>query len=312
MESRKGIVYDVAIIGAGPAGMAAGIFAARYRMKTVIFAKDIGGTCNKAHKIENYPGFKSISGIELMNKFKEHLISYNVLIINKEIKGIIDKKTFTLITQDGECKAKSIILASGTERRKLGIPGEKEFLGKGVSYCATCDARFFVNKIVGIVGGSDAALTSALLLSEYASKVFIIYRKSKLRAEPWWIEKVQKNPKIEIIYNTNILKINGKKFVNSVELDNPYIDSKTLRLDGIFIEIGAYPITYFTRSLGIKLNEKGEIIVNNACQTNIAGVFAAGDVTTGFGGLKQVVTAAASGAVAAMSAYKWVICKKGE
>lgn len=301
-------IYDLAIIGAGPAGMTAGIFAARYKMKAIIFAKEVGGTCNAAHRIENYPGFKSISGIELMNKFKEHLDDYKVPIINLEVKGIKRKESsiFNLVAQEGEYNAKSIILASGTERRKLGIPGEKEFLGKGVSYCATCDARFFTNKIVGVVGGSDTAVTSALLLSEYASKVFLIYRKDKLRAEPWWVEKAQNNPKIKIIYNTNVLKINGEKLVSSVDLDNSYEGNKSLKLNGIFIEIGAYPLVYIVKSLDVELNKKGEVVIDNMCQTSVKGVFAAGDVTQYFGGLKQVITAAAGGAVAATSVYRWL------
>jgi thioredoxin reductase (NADPH) len=301
-------IYDVAIIGAGPAGMTAGIFAARYKMKAIIFAKEIGGTCNTAHNVENYPGFKSISGIELMNNFKNHLDDYRVPIINEEVKGITKKEPsiFSLVSQSGEYAAKSIILASGTERKKLGIPGEREFLGKGVSYCATCDARFFTNKIVGVVGGSDTAVTSALLLSEYASKVFLIYRKDKLRSEPWWVEKAKNNPKIEIIYNTNVLKINGEKLINSVDLDNPYRGNKNLKLQGLFVEIGAYPLTYIVQTLNIKLSQSGEVVIDNECQTNEKGVFAAGDVTAFFGGLKQIITAAAGGAVAATSAYKWL------
>jgi len=307
----KETIYDLAIIGGGPAGMSAGIYAGRYRLKTVLLTKDIGGTCNTAHTVENYPGFKSISGAELMKKFKDHLDDYDVEVKLEEVQGIIKEQgKYILISKKGKYKAKSVILALGTQRRKLNIPGEREFLGKGVSYCATCDARFFRNKIVGVVGGSDTAVTSALLLSEYASRVYIIYRKERLRAEPIWVEKLEKNPKIQTIFQTNVLKILGNNLVTKIKLDKAYQGSKELRLDGLFIEIGAYPAVGLAKILGVKLNKADLVIIDDACQTNVEGIYAAGDVVAGFGNLKQIITAAASGAIAVTSAYKWLLTKK--
>lgn len=303
-------IYDLIIIGAGPAGMSAGIYAGRYRLKTLVLSKDIGGTCITAHMVENYPGYKSIGGLDLMMKFKEHLDDYQEQVEFKQEEAQGAKKEgdiFTLITDTGEYKAKSIILSSGTQRRQLNIEGEKEFLGKGVSYCATCDANFFKEKNVAVVGGSNSAITAALLLAEHANSVYLIYRKGKYdKAEPVWVERMQANNKITEILNTNILKISGENIVKSIELDKPYKDKKELSVDGIFIEIGSYPAMGLAANLGVEVDKNDLIKINNHGETNIEGVYAAGDVTNGFGNLKQVITASASGAVSATSVYKWL------
>ncbi|MBI4743245.1 MAG: FAD-dependent oxidoreductase, partial [Actinobacteria bacterium] len=190
-------MYDVIIIGAGPAGLASALYATRYKLNTLVVGSVIGGTALEAYNVENYPGFKSISGFELMGRMEEQVTSLGVKIIPEEVTKIEKNTDFSVITEDNKYEAKSLILTMGTERRKLNVPGEKELLGKGVSYCATCDSAFFKDKTVAVVGGSDAAAKSALLLAEYAKKIFMIYRRDKIRSEPIIVESVEKNEKIE-------------------------------------------------------------------------------------------------------------------
>ncbi|PIN77406.1 hypothetical protein COS79_00790 [Candidatus Woesearchaeota archaeon CG06_land_8_20_14_3_00_33_13] len=299
------MVYDLIIIGAGPAGLSAAIYASRYNLNTLIIGEEIGGMAAEACKIENYPGFKSVSGMELMNKFKE------------QIKGLVDikqeniiefkkKNNFMITTKEEVYKSKAVIIASGTKRRKLNIKGEKEFLGRGVSYCATCDAAFFRDKTVGVVGGNDAAAMSALLLVEYSKKVFIIYRKERIRAEPLRISQLEKNKKVIIINNTKVIAINGNKMINSVTLDKEFNNSTELALDGLFIEIGSVPSTVLTKKLGIRLDEEGYIVVDSSQKTNVEGFYAAGDITTSSNKFRQIITAASEGAIAAHSVYEFL------
>ena len=299
------MIYDLIIIGAGPAGLSAAIYASRYNLNTFIISEEIGGMAAEAYKIENYPGFKSIPGMELMNKFKE------------QVKGLVDIKqerviefkkenNFVITTKKSIYKSKTVIVAAGTKRRKLNIKGEKEFLGRGVSYCATCDAAFFKDRIVGVVGGNDAAAMSALLLAEYAKKVFIIYRKEKIRAEPLRVSQLEKNKKITIINSTNVVAVNGDKMMSSVTLDREFNNSKELNLNGLFIEIGSIPSTVLTKKLGIKLDEEGYIIVDSSQKTNVNGFYAAGDITSGSNKFRQIITAASEGAIAAHSVYEFL------
>lgn len=307
---EKSKVYDVLIIGAGPAGLSAAIYAARYRLNAIIFGKELGGSSISAHMVENYPGFPAIAGFELMQKMINHVKGYNVETINNVAKGILrDGQNFQIHSGEKQYLGKTLILALGTKRKELGVPGEKEFLGKGVGYCATCDCRFFKNKVVGVIGGSDTAVTSALLLAEYAAKVYIIARRDKFRAEPIWVEKLNQNRKIEKIFNTNITKILGGKRVSSIEIDKPYQGSNCLELDGVFIEIGHVPVSAVAKQLGIEIDEKGQIKVSRDGATNVAGCFAGGDATDA-SGLKQIVTAAAQGAIAATSVYRYLKSKK--
>ncbi len=299
------MVYDLIIIGTGPAGMTAAIYASRYNLNVVLIGNESGGMAAEAYKVENYPSFKSVSGMELMNKFKEQITG---LVDIKQEKVIELKKdgNFVITTKEGVYKSKAVIIASGTKRRKLNINGEKEFLGKGVSYCATCDATFFRDKIVSIVGGNDAAAMSALLLAEYARKVFIIYRKEKIRAEPLRVNQLEENNKITIINNTNVISVNGDKMMNSVTLDKEFNKNKELALDGLFIEIGSVPSTVLTKKLDIKLDEEGYVLVDSAQKTNVDGFYAAGDITTNSNKFRQIITAASEGAVAAHSVYEFL------
>lgn len=296
-------MYDLIIIGAGAGGLTAALFAVRYKLNTLVLSKDIGGLSLEASKIENYPGFISISGNELMELFRKQVAALGVEIVQEEvirIDKILTGNSFVVTTEKNSYDAKAIILAIGTKRRKLNVAGEDKFLGKGVSYCANCDAPLFKKKIVAVVGGSDAAAMSALLISEYAKKVYIIYRKSDLRAEPITVEKIKKNKKIEIIYNANVSKISGKDFVESVLLDN----GKELKIDGLFIEIGTTPSLALTKPLGLNTDSLGYIITNEKMETNVEGVFAVGDIVKK--DLRQIITACSDGAIAALSAYKYI------
>lgn len=295
----KDYIYDTIILGAGPAGMTAAIYAARYKLKTLVISKDVGGIANLAYKVENWPGIVSISGTELMQNFKKHVQSLGIEIVEDEVGKIIKK--FEIVTKGNKrFKAKTLIFAFGTVRRKLNVPGEDEFIGRGVSYCTVCDAPMFRNKTVCVVGGSNSAAMAALLLSEYAKKVYLIYRKAQLRADPMLVERVKKNPKIEVIYNAKISEIIGKKFVEKIVLE----DGKEMPMEGIFIEAGGIPSTDLAKELGVNLNENNSIIVDDKMQTNVPGVFAAGDITNT--PLDQIVTACSDGAKAASSAFHYL------
>lgn len=292
--------YDLIIIGGGPAGLSAAIYAARYKLKTAVFSKTIGGIAATAHKICNYPSYKEIKGFELMQKFTEQAKSLGASILYNEIIKIKKEKLdFIVSTKKTDYFCKKILITIGTVRKKLNVPGEARLLGKGVSYCATCDAGLFQDKIVAIIGGSDAALTAALLLSEYSDKVYLIYRKSKFfRAEPSWIDLIENNKKIIVLFNEEIIKINGKEKVQGVNLKS----GKTLELDGVFIEVGSLPKIDFLSNLKLEQDEKGYILVDKNQKTNEKGIYAAGDITNNV--LKQIITAGAEGAIAAYNIYQ--------
>lgn len=294
-------MYDLIIIGGGPAGLSAAIYAARYKLKTLVLTKIIGGEIINAHLVENYPGTKSASGLEMMRQWKDQATSFGAKVEEGiEVESVKKEKDIFLI--NNKYKSKTILIATGMWRRKLNVKGEEEFIGKGISYCPTCDAAFFRDKTVAVIGGSDAAVLSALLLTQYAKKIYIIYRKDKLRAEPIRVEKVEKDQKIEIIYNSNITEIKGDKFVKSIILDN----KKELELEGIFIEIGSVPSTALAKELNLKLDEESYIAVDCKQQTSEKGIYAAGDITNACHKFKQVITAAAEGAIAAHSIYEYL------
>lgn len=293
-------MYDLIIIGAGPAGMSAAVYAARYKMKVALIGKLPGGYINEAHLVENWLGEISIPGPELVTKFVNHVKSLDIDFIQLPVRGVTKKEdVFEVITEHETYQTERIILAQGTERNKLGIPGEDEFLGKGVSYCTTCDAFFFRNKTVAVIGGSDSACTGAIMLSDIASKIYLVYRQDELRAEPAWVEEVKKNPKIEVILGANPKEIKGDGVVKALTLDN----NTELAVDGVFVEIGTTPGAVITGSLGVATDEKGYIVVDDSQKTNGDGIWAAGDLTTKNAKLKQAIVAAAEGAVATYGAY---------
>ena len=294
--------YDVMIIGGGAAGLGAALYSVRFGLKTALIAKEIGGTGNIAHQVDNWIGEPGISGMELMKKFVKHVEQYKVPMITDEVVDI--KKTgsgFKVSTKSKKIhEAKTVIYSLGMNYRKLGAPGEKEFEGKGVHYCYTCDGPLYKGKVVGIVGGSDAAGLGALMLKDYAKKVYVIYRGAKLRAEPITADRIYKEKKIEVIHNANVKEIVGDKFVTTVKLDT----GKDLKLDGLFIQIGHVPLTDLAKKAGVNLS-KGIIKVDNGQATNVDGFFAAGDLTNA-SPLKQFITSAAEGSIAAQSAYKYI------
>lgn len=299
-------VYDLVIIGGGVSGLAAAMYAGRLELKTAVVGESMGGTLALTDLVENYPGFKKVTGEELANKIKDHAKEYNVeFVTNKVDKVERDKdKTFRVFTGKKHFHTKTILFATGTEWRKLKVPGEKEFANKGVHYCALCDGPFYKNKTVGVVGGSDSAAKEALLLTKHAKKVYILYRGDKIRPEPINKKRVEENKKIKIIYKTNVLEIKGDKKVTHVLLDKPYKGSKKFKLDGLFIDIGHIPLSDTAKQIGVKLNKKGEIKIDRESKTNISGVFSAGDVAdTAF---KQAITGVGEAVTAAYSAYRYV------
>jgi thioredoxin reductase (NADPH) len=303
MEDKK--VYDLIIIGAGPAGLTASIYASRYKIEHLVIGREPGGQANEAHKIENWPGTISISGFELLQKMRSHAEKLGAKVILDSVSSIKKRDDFfEIIAQSGQYQAKNIILALGMEYRRLGIPGEDEFKGKGVSYCPTCDAAFFKDKIVSVIGGGNAAGSAALLLAEYARQVYLIYRGEKLKMDPTYLDKISTNSKIEVIYNTNVKEIKGGEVVEKIVLDRDYQGKNELETQGVFIEIGSEPGIEIAKQVGVGVDEQGFIIVNPDQSTNIPGIYAAGDVTTGSNKMRQIITAAAEGAVAAGSVYK--------
>jgi len=290
-------MYDIVIIGGGPSGLTAAIYAARYKLRILVLAKQTGGTIAEASYVCNFPGFKSISGFEFMQKVEEQAKTLGTELIEEEVSEIKKKGKNFLI--NGIYESRYLILAVGTERRKLNVPGEKEFAGKGISYCFTCDAPFFKDKKVGVVGGSDAAAMAALLLREYAKKVYIIYRKEKIRAEPILVEQILHDAKIDVITNTIITQIKGDNVMRSVVFN----DGSEFKLDGLFVEIGSNPHNKLAEKLSLALDEEGYIVVDKFQKTSIDKIYAAGDISTNSNKFRQVITACAEGAVAAESIY---------
>lgn len=299
------LMYDLIILGAGPAGLTASVYASRYKINHLVIGNVFDGSLAKAHLIENWPGEKSIKGTDLVMKFYEHAKSLGAEVREEKIIGVDkDKKEFIVKTGlNKSYKSKTILIALGTKHRKLGISGEEEFLGKGVSYCVVCDGAFFKNKVTAVVGGGNSAAMAAEMLSEYASKVYIIYRKNLMRCEPLILDRLEKNPKIEIVHNTNVLKVSGNKKVEFIEIDKKYNGSNKIKLDGLFIEVGSIPAINFVRKIGIETDKNSCIIIDQDGATNIDGVYAAGDITGGSNNLHQIVTAVSEGAIAVTSVY---------
>lgn len=302
-------LFDLAIIGAGPAGLSASVYASRYGISNVVIGGISGGLAAQTHEIGNWLGTEKISGFEFAQKAEAHTKSYdkaevvNVLVDEISVKDEI----YTLLLSNGEkIQAKTILLAMGTKHRHLGVPGEKEFTGKGVSYCATCDGFFYRGKTVAVVGGNDSAAGAAVYLGDIAEKVYLIYRGDKLRCETFWGEAINKNPKIENVFNTNIKEIKGQQKVEELVLDSSYKNSEILKVDGVFAEIGSDPNIDLIKNLEIELDEQGYVKIDPSNRTSRKGIWAAGDITTGSDKFKQIITAAAEGAIAAHSIQQFL------
>ena len=291
---------ELAIIGAGSAGYAAGIYAGRAGIDAVIFDAGMGGgLATESPEIENYPGFKKINGIELMEKMKDHAKDYAKFKFYEEVKEI--KKAgdkFKLLTSKGEYEAGAVIICTGTVHKKLGVKGEKELAGRGVSYCATCDGFFFKDKKVVVVGGGNSAVAEALYLEQVGCNVSIIHRRDMLRAEKMLGDEAVKRG-IEIIWNSVVEEIVGKDKVEAVKIkDVKTGEERVIPVEGVFISIGEVPNSEIAKKAGVETDDYGYIKVDDMQRTNVKGIYAAGDVT---GGVRQIVTACAGGAKAALS-----------
>jgi thioredoxin reductase (NADPH) len=295
--------YDVLILGGGPAGLTAGIYCGRYNLKTLVIAGDVGGTAKLAGEVENWPGFVG-RGVDIMTAIEKQARRFDVEFLQVMVDSV--EKTgndFILKHENGSVSGKSLIVCLGTEHRILGIPGEKEFLGKGVSYCATCDGNFFRDKNVAVVGGANSAAKTALYLSDICNKVIIVYRGHEMRCETVSLDRIKEADNIEIVYDAKPVEVIGdsvvKKLVIGVDGEKRVLD-----VDGVFVEIGSAPASEILKRLGLDMDEGGYVKVGRDMKTSVEGVFAAGDVTDGV--MKQMITAAGDGAVAAKGVYEFL------
>lgn len=301
-------IHDLIIIGAGPAGLCASIYASRYGISHKIIGSVLGGQITETHEIDNYPGLENMTGVEFSMKWGEHAKKYGVEILATKVDSIMKKEGVFILALSNEetIRARAILLATGTHRRKLAIAGEKHLLGMGVSYCATCDGFFYKDKVTGVIGGADSAASAALYLSNICKKVYLIYRGAELRAEPYWTDKIKKTENIEVIYNTNVVEIFGEEKLEKVELDKEFKGECELELDGLFIEAGSEPNIDYAKGLELETDEKGYIKIKKDCTTSVLGAWAAGDITDGSDGFQQVITAAAEGAIAVRSIFRYL------
>ncbi len=300
-------MYDVAILGAGPAGMTAAVYCARKQLKILLLTENVGGQALWSSAVENYLGYEYISGADLVAKFEDHLKRFPMEIIYQPaIKVEGSGKIFKMTGRDGaQYSARAVIVASGKIPRELGTVGEAEFRGRGVTYCATCDAPLFAGKDVAVVGGGNSGLDAALQLVNLSPKVYLIELGPKLPADETYVSKVKAAPNIEIMVNSQIVEITGGVMVEAAKVLNRVTgEERILNVGGIFVEIGLLPNSGPVAGL-VDTNERGEIVVDKTCRTSRPGVFAAGDVTDIPD--KQIIVAAGEGAKAALSAYDFLI-----
>ncbi len=303
-------MYDLIIIGAGPAGLSAAIYAVRKKIKTLVLSSDIGGQIAKAHSVDNYLGIPGVLGVELIERFLDHVKKFNIEILDGvSVENVIktgNDDGFIIKTSKKEFPTRAIIIATGKKYRQLNVPGGQEFEGRGVTYCATCDAPLFKNKTVAVIGGGDAGQDTANQLTKYAKKVYIINLEQKLIGENHQVqEKLWQDEKVEIINTCFPIEIKGDKFVRSLTYacHGPK-EKKDIEIDGVFVEIGSVPVSGFVKDL-LNLNQAGEITIDPKTNvTSCPGIFAAGDVTDV--PFKQMIIAAGEGAKAALSAYKYL------
>ena len=290
-------MYDIVIIGAGPAGMTAALYAVRANKKVLVLEKlSYGGQIINTPRIENYPIEENISGYDFSTKLYNQIINLGVEVKQENVLSINENKEIK--TDKSSYSAKAIIIATGLQNRKLDLPLEKELIGKGISYCATCDGSFYKNKDVAVVGGGNTALEDALYLSNICNKVYLIHRRDTFRADAITVDKVLKKDNIEILYNSNITKINGTNHLESIEVNN-----NILNIDGLFIAIGQIPNINYLNNM-IETDDYGYIKSNELCHTNIDGIFVAGDIRNK--SIRQLVTATSDGAIAATEAIKYI------
>ena len=298
-------LYDIVIIGGGVTGLAAAMYAGRMKLKTLLIGFPPGGVIATTDWIENYPGFISLSGKELADKITAHAKEYDIALVMDNVTDISQQSDcFTVYTAFKQYSVKTVLFATGTQHRKLEVPGADTYEGRGVQFCALCDGPMFANNTVAVVGGGDSSAKEALILAQWVDHVYLIMRGNHLKAEPVNLERVEASDKITVITNTNITRIEGGNRIERIVLDTPYEGKTELAVQGVFIAIGSYPLSDLAKKLRVKTNKKGEIMINRKGETNIQGVFAGGDVTdTEF---KQAITGVAEGVTAIYSAYKYI------
>jgi thioredoxin-disulfide reductase len=295
---------DIAIIGAGPAGLTAAIYAARAGYQTVIFESAVpGGQVISTDTVDNFPGMKGIAGYEIIDKMLEHVKSYGIEIINEPVTAI-DITGKNIVTSQNTYKTKTIIIAAGAKRRKLEVEGETEFLGRGVSYCAICDGNFYRKKDVAVVGGGYTAVEDAAYLARICNKVYIIHRRDDFRAKGIEVDHLKSLPNVELVMNSAVTAITGEAKVSAINVNNLVSgENTTINVSGIFITVGTIPASEFIPP-EIKCNDDNYIITDENMMTNISGIFAAGDIRQS--PLKQIITAASDGATAASKAVNYI------
>ena len=301
------MIYDIIIIGSGPAGLAAAIYGERAKLNTLVIEKDYisGGQVNDTYEIDNYPGLKGVSGFELANKFKEHADALGAHFVTEEIvEAELQGQVKLVKTTSNTYEARTVIIATGARHKELGAKGENDYAGIGVSYCATCDGAFFKDKVVTVVGGGDVAVEDAIFLARGSRKVYLVHRREELRAAKQLCEKLFSLDNVEILWNSEVREISGQGKVQQLKIyNNKECSEYDLNTDGLFVAVGIEPnSSVFAKEL--KLDDLGYIVAGENCETNIPGVFAAGDVRKKQ--LRQVVTAVADGANAVTSAEKYI------
>lgn len=303
--------YDVVIVGAGCAGLSAAMYAGRFGLKTICIGAMPGGTITTTHEVENYPPIKSISGLELGNKFLEHAKSYDVPVQMERVSGIEKQENgFLVKTGSAEYLGKTVIYATGTEWRKIGVPGEKELANKGVHYCALCDGGFYKGKKIAVIGSGDSAVKESSLLAEYGSNVYVLVRGDALKGERINRENALANEKIEVFYGVEAKEFLGSQKLEKIKLNKTVrpkeVDAQTdeLEVSAVFVLIGHVAQTEIAKSLGVELTSKGEIKIDKMGRTNVPGIFAAGDCCEAE--FKQAIVGAAQGVSAAYAAEEYV------
>ncbi|MBC8465027.1 MAG: FAD-dependent oxidoreductase [Parcubacteria group bacterium] len=301
--------YDIIIIGSGAAGLSAGLYAGRYGLKALIIGAELGGETARAGVIENWPGDIEVEGFKLIMRMRDHAEKNGAEIVAGEVKSAEKSRdNFVITLTNGDTHTgTALILAQGSNRRRLGLPNEEELTGKGVHYCVTCDGPVYTDKTIAVVGGGDASVKGINLAAQYAKKIYLIVRGSEIKAEPINRERMEKlGEQMEVLFETEVKEIVGENILDHVVLSKEYNGSTNLDIDGLFIEIGAVPDGEVANQLGVSLDEYGYTAADTMMVTNVPGVFVAGDMVNIFGHFKQVVTAAATGSVAATSAFEYV------
>ncbi len=310
-----GVEYDLVIVGGGPAGLAAALYSTRYFLKAIVVTEKIGGYLSEIHLLDNYLGLPSIRGAELLEKFVAHISTYGVpIVVDKVIEVTRDESLWIVSTEGGRrLRTRAVIIATGSKRKKLGAPGEERLIGRGVSYCATCDGPLFKDRVVAVIGGGNSALSSSIYLASICSKVYLVHRRSSFRAFPTYVEAVKANPRIELLLNSIVKEVVGEERVEAIRVIN-VVDGResVVKVNGVFVEIGLEPDREFFNKIGLEVDDGGHAVVKPDMSTNLPGIFVAGDAA---GGpykyrFEQVITAVAEGAIAADAAFKYILRTK--